>query len=1285
MSDTRIHDLFQQSPTRELEEVQKVNARERAKNDVREFYETESARNVLTTLGSLVDKYPHEEPRFLYISATFGSGKTHLLKLAGFAADTESEFTDLGEELANRWPGFQSFRQSIADSHVDRLKPVFLNLLNRDASQEPPLPYLIYEAIGRELGYPTDPNWLLEWAWQFDMNHGDCWEKLQELEHDGQTFEAVYEERASLRSWLYEAVPTLDASPYDTPDDVKRSIDAAIEEVDPDEFEAEELVERVESAQTSLSTETTTTELLLGLDEVALFIGDGRHRYREFQETMSALTDLATGPNPPVIGTGQYPIEHIHGEFDDTPVTDQPWYGEQEPLEGADTEIIVRKRWLQKDGSGSESVRSAIERMDDLALETYTDINGSDPDAVESYPFREYDLGLLRRVIQQLMPRGRVTEEEYVQGRALLILVRSLFTRFEWGDKSVGALVTWDELFDLLVEETTYVPLWVQEMVDRIDSSYDAETHDGLSPVRVAKALYLLNQVRSAVPSTPANVARLLVDSTDTSLETVIADVESAFQHREYGLVENRYVLTETNDHGETEYLLVSEDQEDILTRAKTRAQQISSHRLSAKLQTYLQDGSSHLLSAGSRHEVDFEDERNIPLRFEYSVLDPIERAPTPEFDAVRVRVLADRPEPVGEQVDAWQSTNESRDGGEHVLVAVEIPKSLVERLREVMGMQEILSEETETYPDLESDHRDEQLALESAAREQLDEADVYVRTGSARGRYGNVFSQAITETVQSVFGQSRYVLTSGITEVSDAEQMARFFRGGDDWPLSDEDAIMLGVDTDTRAITDGWCRAFLDEYGSRQSLRGEDLLAQTIQRGGTYRGTPRESIAALLITLATANEIALRSDDEYITDPGEIGRAVRNKTNLTDIVIRFESLEGIDPDQIRSIVETITGTSPSGSDPDAWLLELANWADDNSVLIKRTIRGVRREFGEDASLNALEKALKPAFSGETLETESFTSDEIETQAERFIQATELFDPNEHDDSLWDQFTNRTVEMQRLYPGAAVTGEMQQIIDSDSVPSVDQLQTILDEASAHRRQTVREQYERITGDVPETDDPSGAVSSLVTWLFAHDGSTKETADRVAVEFEGVTIDELNDLFETAWDGDTFSEADLVDPAVIQETKRFASARRLLEGTGGEPSRWSQLQNASRQLEAEHPNHPITNDVQAMLASSQPPDVEEVERLIEAAESPFEVDERLAELAEELQAQYPDHETTTAVVSAVESDTPPSDQRVGELIADAEQLLDGVDEQLRRIQETLDDLDDDSTVLVERLE
>ncbi|WP_226042478.1 hypothetical protein [Natrinema sp. DC36] len=1280
MSDTYIHDIFQQSPTRELEEVQKVNSRAQAENDVREFYETDSARDVLTTLGSLVDKYPHEEPRFLYISATFGSGKTHLLKLIGFAADTGSEFDDLGEELASRWPGFQSFRQSVANSHVDRLKPVFLNLLNRDASQEPPLPYLIYEAIGRELGYPTDPNWLLEWAWQLDMNHDGCWEQLQDVEHHGQTFQEVYDERALLRSWLYDVVPTLDNSPFASREEVKQSIDDAIDDVEPDEFNPDELVDRIKTAQEALSTPDTETELLIGLDEVALFIGDGRHRYREFQETMEALTELGIGPNPPVIGTGQYPIERIHGEFEDTEVTEQPWYGAQEPLEGADTEIIVRKRWLQKDTDGEQDVESALRVMPGLTLDAYSDIAGDDPDAVESYPFREYDLGLLRTVIQQLMPRGRVTEEEYVQGRALLILVRSLFTRFGWGEKPVGALVTWDELYDLLVEETTYIPLWVQEMVENKLIPSASGNEDAFS-VRVAKALYLLNQVRSEVPSTPANLARLMVKSTDESFESVRDDVESALSD----LLEDRKVLTETNDRGDEEYLLVSEKQEDILTRAKTRAQQISSHRLSAKLESSLQEGSDHLLSEGSRHEVDLEGERRVPLRFGYSVLDPIERAPTPEFDSVRVRLVADRPDTVSDQVEAWQSTNEGRDGGEHVLIAVDVPESTVDRLRDVMGMQEVLSEETETYPDLESDHRDEQRALESTVRDQLDEADVYVRTGGTRGRYGDAFERVVAEQVQSVFSGTRFVLTNGITEVDDAKQMARFFRGVGDWPLSAEDAVTLGVDTDRAELADGWCLEFLDEYEASQSLRAEDLLDQTVQRGGTYRGTPQESISALLITLATANEIALRRDDEYITEPDEIGRAVRNKTNLTEVQIRFESLDGIDPDQIRETVETLIGEEPDGTDPDAWLSELAEWVDENSVLVKRVLRGVSREFGEGASLDELEAAFEPALGGESLDTDDFASDEIEQQTERFARARGLFSPGEDGDTLWERFSQRTTEMQRLYPGADITGEMQTIVGGDEVPGTDRLRAMIDDADAHRRTVVREQYRRTTGETPPEEEPESVVSSLVTWLYAHDGSSKEIADRVGVEFDSVTIDDLYNLFETAWNGDSFSEEDLVDPTVVQQAKRYERSRQLLDASGSEASLWSRLRDASRRLEEEHPNHPITTDVNEMLSRSQPPSVNEVEHLLDEAENPFEVDERLEELAGELQSEYPGHDLTEKVVDAVEGTSPPSEEHVGELIEEAEQLLGGVDEQLQRIRETMDELPDGSVMMIEPLD
>ncbi|ACV12083.1 conserved hypothetical protein [Halorhabdus utahensis DSM 12940] len=110
-----------------------------------------------------------------------------------------------------------------------------------------------------------------------------------------------------------------------------------------------------------------------------------------------------------------------------------------------------------------------------------------------------------------------------------------------------------------------------------------------------------------------------------------------------------------------------------------------------------------------------------------------------------------------------------------------------------------------------------------------------------------------------------------------------------------------------------------------------------------------------------------------------------------------------------------------------------------------------------------------------------------------------------------------------------------------------------------------------------------------------------------------------------------------------------------------------------------------SDVKEALSRSQPSTVDEVEQLLEEAEDPFKVDERLAEIADELQAEHSGHELTTEVIDVVEGSSPPSDERVGKLIEEAEQLLAGVDEQLKQIRETVDDLEDGSVVLVESLE
>jgi len=1274
-----IGELFYSDPTRQLEEVQKVNAREQAETDVREFYETDSAERVLGELSDVVQTHPSEAARFLYIHATFGSGKTHLLKLVGLVTDDESEMAHLGNRLAEQWPGFDELQRSITDSHVDRLKPVFLNLLDRDASKEPPLPFLIFEAIGREMGYPTDPNWLLEWAWRVDMEYDGVWPALQKFEHEGETFDDVLEERASLRSWLYDALPAMaetTGTDLDSPSGVKASIETAEAEVEPEAFDPDELVARVETATNALNDGNQHTEILLGLDEVALFVGDSRHRYREFEETMEALQ---RGPNPVVITTGQYSLPDTRENLIGEPPEDH-WTHRQVPLEGADTEIIVRKRWLQKSSpDGVERVESLVGSMPDLSLNTYSPITSADPDPIESYPFREYDLSLLRAVMQELITRGRTTDRDYIQGRALLVLVRSLFTKFDWASKEEGALVTWDVLFDLLVEETTYLPLWVQEMIENtLVPTFDGD--EGAWEVRLAKALYLLNQT-PAVPSTPENLGRLMVDSVTASVDDVVERTESGLET----LVDKQKVLTETNDEGDEVYTLVSEEQESILSRAQDKAAKISPHQLSAWLETRLRENDDFLRSDGSRHEVDVGNERLVPLRYDYSILEPVDRAPSPEYDALRVRVLADDPDTVSDQVQTWQDVNNGRDGGEHVLITIDVPNPLLEKIQNVLGMEQVLDDETESHPEIEREHRSNKRDLESSVTDILDEASVYT-VHERRGARSSVLEDSVVDQVETVFGSSRKTLSRPLVEVDDAKAMAKFFRGSGEWPLSDADAAMLGVDTDVAKITDtGWCREFIDEYESQKSVDVETLLQQTQTANADYRGTPQESIAALLITLATSNEsVALKQDTEYVTDPAAIGRQVRTKGGLTSLQIRF-GVEIIDPKTVKALVTTVLDDEPTGEGPDEWLGELGAWVEENSASVKRTLKNASREF--DVELEAFEATVEPALSGEELSTSNLGSeDDLERvlkEANTFADARELFESGPDEKALWERFSNELETMTSLYPNASITASMQATAESDAVPSVATVESRLQDAEGHRIDEISAQYRRITGDTTTASAPGDVCDELTTWLRSNKDEVQSILNAATDEFGDVVLNDLEALFETVWDGEDASERDVVNSSVIQQTETYKQVRELVDDTGGE-SLWSQLQAAGEELRDDHPNSPTTDAVERALDSSRPPSERRVRQLLERANDPQppgadgEAWAELQAVAEELRQELPNANVTDEVTTVVDADDRPSEDRVTELLSDANTVLG----RIRAANETLDELEDGDIVLIE---
>jgi hypothetical protein len=514
---------------------------------------------------------------------------------------------------------------------------------------------------------------------------------------------------------------------------------------------------------------------------------------------------------------------------------------------------------------------------------------------------------------------------------------------------------------------------------------------------------------------------------------------------------------------------------------------------------------------------------------------------------------------------------------------------------------------------------------------------------------------------------------------------MATFFRGSGEWPLSNTDAAMLGVDTASAEIADtGWCREFIDKYESRKSADVETLLQQTRTANGDYRGTPQESIAALLITLATSNEdVVLKQDTEYLNDPTTIGKQVRTKGGLTSLAVRFEKI--IDPRKVRALVETVLEEEPTGDDIDEWLSELGQWVDENSATVKRTLRGATREF--DVTLDSFEATIEPALSGDELSTSDLGSDDdldaVLEEAKTFVDARELFGVEEDGTTLWERFSDELDTMTSLYPNASIITSMRATAESNTVPSVATVESRLQGAAGHRVDETSAQYRRITGDTTTESDPDAICDDLGAWLRSNEDSVRGLVDTATDEFDDIVLGDLEGVFETAWNGGDLSERDLVATTVVQQAETYEQVRELLDDTG-DGSLWSQLQDAGRELREEHPDSPTTEAVRTALASARPPTTRRVRQLIERAKDPKKPGPdpdawaELQTVAEELRQELPNADVTDEVTAVVDADERPSEDRVTELLSESKTVL----ERIRNVDERLDGLSGGSIVLIE---
>ena len=1227
-----IADLFPEDrhPTRPLEPIQKVDQVDQIERDIEEFYETPSAKNVLEETTEIVTDRGGQK-RFRYVHATFGSGKSHLLKLIGVATGEIEGLEDAAHKLANETTGFRAFREALDESYIDHLQPLLMNLLDRDR-QGANLPLLLYEELGRRRNYPTDRPWLLEFSWRLDIVH-DLWDQAQQTDYEGLTFDEAVDRPASLRAWLKEVIPGLDgaaAAGFESPSDVAEEIEQAKAAVETETFSPDELVDRLSRTRDHLNSGGEVYEFLIGLDEIAIYVGDQPRRYDEVVDTIEALFE---GLGSPILGTGQWPMRDMQQDFVGD-VDEDEWYANEVELEGADTETIVRNRWLQKSTAGSDYIESTLlEEAPSLEPPLKDDADITDHDnPVEAYPFRDRDLWLLRAAMQGLIEGDRESEREYIQGRALLVRVRSLFDTHGWANRQPGEIVSWDVLYDVLQADTALIPEWAHDLVQRVaDTAESVETLDDELAARTTKALFLLSQV-DEVPRTAATLARLLADEVDVELESLTTTVESQLE-----TLAKRNLIREDVETSPTEYTILSEEDIHFWQQVQEAAAEVPHPQFRTNVRQYIQEAGSDRLTNDDITAIrDFKEYSDVPYTVRYTIDTSPSSSPTERYDAIVVRLLAGGGDAIASDREEWQEIHGGPQGVEEVLVVVDLPEGIRRQIRQLIGMKQVMDSMADPRPELRLERQTEDEAIQDEIADRLENAHVYLPSrAESYGIYLESFDGAVAGQVDDKFPNRKSIETQ--IQQGDLGDLVEFFEGDGPWPLTDADAEELGVNTVPRTIDNGWVTEFLQIFEDEDRVSGERILETIGGRRGEFLGTPENALHALLFVLVADGRVEIRSDGERLSDESTIASHITRRGYLADSVIGFDPqppAEGLE-----DVYAELLGEEPETDDAAVLCPEIASWASENGSKLRKVVTRTNMVFGTGVTLESLETALEPALAGEELDANLLSNPTIVDQAELYAKVEPLF-TGEDGDAFWDQYKETFDTVNELYPNATEVKQMRPYATGNKVPDADLIESQM-EAAANLRVNRLQRLYRLLDGAETTANDLDSLRSEITEVLANP-DTEAAIDNVANQFEKVTFDALRTLVEKAEEHeDPLPEAELADADVHHEAETLADAQILLETEVEGESLYKLIRTVHSELEDSHPDSFATQQLGRALEGTAIPDRDRAERLLTQGRSLLDSDDSdeidSEDQLDQLWQSVTSHEEGTIVVIDTEDD------------------------------------------------
>ena len=471
----------------------------------------------------------------IWLSGYFGSGKSHLAKIIALIAENSVlDGVAACKRFEARLPSDAPHRASIIRS-LGRMgqcstQVLAFNLNTLSDSRTRPLATLLLSQYYLAHGYCGNVLYARVIEAELDKQG-----KLPALHaavevHAKKPWANIQKNPSYYRKPLYAAACEVAPDLFPTPQD----IDLALKEAERGElhnvaFLVDTILDDLKQQEEQLKKP---QRLMLVLDESGQWIEDDLERLSQLQ----ALVEEAA-----IRGQGKlWLIVTTHGDMGSIYKEARALEGDMKKIEGRffakpaltteNIELVLEDRLFRKKLAGKQAIDEEYTRrggvlrgLGELANTSRTLTACSEEKFSVYYPFFPYQVSLIPEIVKSLRSKGGRGEQMSGSTRTLLAITQDILRagRRKYLDEPLGALVSFDEIYANLAGEGEISP------DVRDDISHIKDIVPGATPLtsRVAEALFLIREIPFS-PRTRDNLARLLVESVDDDLGTVLARVQ---------------------------------------------------------------------------------------------------------------------------------------------------------------------------------------------------------------------------------------------------------------------------------------------------------------------------------------------------------------------------------------------------------------------------------------------------------------------------------------------------------------------------------------------------------------------------------------------------------------------------------------------------------------------------------------------------------------------------------------------------------------------------------------